>query len=170
MDGFSIWHVLLIAVVLYLLRPLISGFRQEVSEGSSHRGSSHGVPVAGSIAYEWPSLDEYEFEVVGESHYQDVLRHLAGEHGTSSANAQHRAILIPYDNNRYDDKAVAVAINGQLVGHLSREDARSFRRRLGQKGLSGQSTSCGALVVGGWVDRAGEKKSYGVKLDIKPFE
>ena len=78
------------------------------------------------------------------------------------------ALLVPDDSNKYDDKAVRVDIEGSTVGHLSREDARSFRRRLGAKRLSGQITSCRAIICGGGV-RDGEKCKYGVYLNIKEF-
>jgi len=53
---------------------------------------------------------------------------------------------------------------------FSQEDARSFRRRLGRKKLSGAVTTCDAIVVGGGTRRSGEKLHYGVKLDMRPFE
>ena len=81
---------------------------------------------------------------------------------------EYKALLIPDNGNKYDDKAVRVDIEGMTVGHLSREDARSFRRRLGAKKLTGQITSCKAIVCGGGV-RNGEKWKYGVSLNIKEF-
>lgn len=123
--------------------------------------------------YSWPSLMEFEFEVVGESYYQPALAKLAVDHARISAGADEikplTAHLIPDDYNEYDDKAVRVEINGLHVGYLSREDARSFRRRLGAKKLTGQITTCGALITGGHV-KDGKKMSYGVVLDIQPFE
>jgi hypothetical protein len=107
---------------------------------------------------------------VGEAQYQEAIRRLAGDHGTSSADAEHEAEIVPEDDNRFDPKAVAVRIRGERVAYLSRSDARSFRRRLGQRQLSGQTTSCRACICGGGTRRNGEKLFYGVKLDIKPFQ
>jgi hypothetical protein len=170
MSDFSLWQLVLILVVLYFfVRPLVAGYKKGRSGEDSSHSERKPVSQRGESAFRWPSRDEYEFDIVGESHHQMVLSRLAGDHGTESARAEHEAILVADDNNPHDEKAVAVFMSGELVGHLSRDDARSFRRRLSQKGFSGQATSCGALVVGGWVDRSGQKMHYGVKLDIKPF-
>ncbi|WP_162569180.1 hypothetical protein [Variovorax sp. SRS16] len=99
-----------------------------------------------------------------------MLQRLAGDHGTDSADADCEAALRPNDQNRYDKSAVEVLVSGQRVGFMSREDARSFRRRLGHKKLTGQTTYCNARVVGGWTDAQGAKKHYGLKLDLKTFD
>ena len=123
--------------------------------------------------FAWPALNEFEFEVVGESYYQSALASLASEHPDSDSFSEAAkpltAYLIPDDFNQYDDKAVRVEINGLHIGYLSREDARSFRRRLGAKKLTGQTTICGALITGGHVVD-GKKMHYGAILDLKPFE
>lgn len=120
----------------------------------------------------WPALNQFDFEVVGESYYQPALAKLATDHATTSAGADEikplTAHLIPDDYNEYDDKAVRVEINGLHIGYLSREDARSFRRRLGAKKLTGQITTCGAIITGGHI-KDGKTMSYGAALDIQPF-
>lgn len=122
-----------------------------------------------SASTEWPASGDYDFEVVGESNYQKTLRRIAGDHGSKSARVECKAEIIPENNNPYDSKAVAVKIENQLVGYLARDEARMFRRRLGQKGLSGKTTTCAAIVVGGGTRNNGEILFYGVKLDLKPF-
>jgi hypothetical protein len=57
----------------------------------------------------------------------------------------------------HDPKAVAIRIDEIPVGYLAREDARSYRRRLGQKSLSGVNATCEAIVVGGGTRRNGKK-------------
>lgn len=162
------------AVLLFIGRSMLAGFRQGTrgAAGDSDRDTrATGRTVElQEPAFKWPSIGEFEFEVVGESHHQDALRHLAGDHGTVSADAEYEAVLVPQDDNPHDNKAVAVYLRGLHVGHLSRDDARSFRRRLGQMKLTGQVTACDALIVGGWVDRIGKRMHYGVQLDLKPFE
>jgi len=123
-----------------------------------------------SSGFHWPALGYFEFDVVGESHYQTALKNLAGTHGEKSPDKECQAVLIPEDNNQHDDKAIRVDIDRMTIGYLSRDDARSFRRRLGAKKLGGQTTSCDAMIVGGFVMKNGERASYGVKLDIKPFD
>jgi hypothetical protein len=123
-----------------------------------------------SQEFHWEGKGDFYFEVVGESNYQRALAKLAGEHGLTSADKQFRATLLLEDSNNHDSSAVAVQLEGATVGYLSRADARSYRRRLGQKGLSGVDATCDALIVGGGTRKRGEKLLYGVKLDIKPFE
>lgn len=137
------------------------------------RPSTSGKPQAARAvapALTWPALGEYEFEVVGESHYQRALKALAGDHGDDAADVQTTAVLVPYDSNPYDDKAVKVLIDGHEVGHLSRDDARGYRRRLAAKKQGMVPAQCGALIMGGFIGRDGERASYGVRLDMKPFE
>lgn len=136
-----LWQLVLIGVVLYfVVRPLVAGYKQGRSGEDSPHSERKPVRRRGESVFRWPSRDEYEFEVVGESHHQMALSRLAGDHGTESASAEHEAMLVPDDNNPHDEKAVAVFVSGELVGHLSRDDARSFRRGLSQKGFSGQAT------------------------------
>ena len=131
-------------------------------------GSSH--TLSSIQEFHWEGKGDFDFEVVGESNYQRALAAFADDHGTSSAEKHLRATLLLEDSNRHDSKAVAVQVEGTTVGYLSRADARSYRRRLGQKRLSGVDATCDALVVGGGTSKNGEKLFYGIKLDIKPFE
>lgn len=124
--------------------------------------------AAPSGLFHWPG-DGYEFAIVGASFYQDALKTIAGEHSGKMARVSTIAHLVPDPDNPYDDKAIRIDIRGMTVGHLSREDARSFRRRLGGKKLVPVTTTCDAEVWGGNTDRHGKEWGYGVKLDIKPF-
>lgn len=131
--------------------------------------------ASGTQCFAWPSLMQFDFEVVGESYYQDAIHKIAKQQEAEAVNNPEAltqpltAYLIPDDNNPYDDKAVQIDIDGMKVGHLSRADARSFRRRLGAKKLTGHITTCGAKIIGGYV-KDGKQLSYGVMLDIKPFD
>lgn len=66
--------------------------------------------------------------------------------------------------------AIAVHITGHHVGYLSAEDAPRFRRRLKAKGLTGLTTSCDAIIVGGYKMRDGNRAFLGVQLDLRPFD
>jgi hypothetical protein len=125
-------------------------------------------PVSTS-SFEWPATGGCYFDIVGESHYQPALEEIAGDHGDKGVHKSCKAFLIQEDDNQHDNKAVRVEINGYTIGYLDRESARSFRRRLGAKHLSGQITSCGAEIKGGWIMENGQRASYGVALDIKDF-
>jgi hypothetical protein len=118
--------------------------------------------------FEWPPTGHYDFEIVGETYYQSAIKKLAEQNDEPVYEKEYKALLVPDDGNKNDDKAVRVDIEGMTVGHLSGEDALSFRRRLGAKKLAGQITSCKAIICGGGV-RNGEKCKYGVYLNIKEF-
>jgi hypothetical protein len=161
--------VVLLIVAFVALVLIKSGALKHAKSTRQGRGLSSSAQDS-TPALHWPALGDFEFEVVGESNYQAAIASLAGNHGTQSADLQCVAAIEPEDDNPHDPKAVLIRIQGKVVGYLSRQDARSFRRRLGQKGLSGRVTTCDALIVGGGTRRSGEKLHYGVKLDIKPFE
>lgn len=120
--------------------------------------------------HEWQQPGFFGFDIVGESHYQEALAKLAGEHGKYASEKRCLAHLIPENDNPYDNKAVRVDIDGMTVGYLDRDTARSFRRRLGAKKLTGQTTTCQAELKGGYVMRDGNKASYGVALNLKEFD
>jgi hypothetical protein len=125
--------------------------------------------------HHWPQTADFAFEVVGESFYQDNIAKIADAHATENDDEEFRdfeiakAYLIPDDLNPYDNKAVRVDIDGKTVGHLGKDDARSFRRRLAAKKLSNQITTCDAMIIGGYT-KDDEQKSYGIALDMQPFE
>jgi len=162
--------LIILALIVFVAWKALSGKKAAAAATAKTRRPSKLGSENVSQAFHWDGKGDFEFEIVGESHYQNVLASLAGEHGTESAEAQHKAILVMEDANPHDPKAVAVLISGKTVGYLAREDSRSYRRRLGQKRLSGVNATCDAIVVGGGTRRNGEKLFYGVKLDIKPFE
>ena len=157
-----------LAVVWLFVRPSKSEQREMAARATTPTQGSSDQTVGET--FHWPKLGDFDFEVVGELNYQKTLATLAGAHGDRSAGLECVAYLVPEDDNRHDPKAVAVQISGRTVGYLSREDARTFRRRLGQKGLGGRISSCDACIVGGGTRKSGEKLFYGVRLDVKPFE
>jgi len=149
-----------------------AGLPSETIQGRTRSGKEvHPVEVAD---YRWSDDGNFDFEVVGESYYQSDLRVLAGEHDDKGCRVYGTAVLMPENDNPHDDKAIAVYVKvaenepGRKVGHLSRHDARSFRRRLGAKGLTNKPTLCDAVIVGGKLMK-GQRQNYGVWLDMKPF-
>ena len=163
----TIVALLLIAAVAWVL---IKSGGLKLSNSPARRGSQSAASTNATPALHWPALGAFEFDIVGESNYQAAIAAVASEHGMQNTDVQCVAVLEPEDGNPHDPKAVRVQIQGKVVGYFSRQEARSFRRRLGQKRITGRVTTCDALVVGGGTRRNGEKLYYGVKLDIKPFE
>jgi HIRAN domain len=108
----------------------------------------------------------YQYEVVGESHYQGELEAICGGRTEEGVELKQVAVLINDDGNRYDPNAVAVYIGKHRVGHLPRHEAPEFRKRMALINPTGVSVGCRAIVRGGW-DRGGKDVgSFGVWLDV----
>lgn len=60
--------------------------------------------------------------VVGTSHYQPALLELSGRQGDEEVRLTKVAVLVPEPDNPHDPNAIAVKIDGRLVGYLSREE------------------------------------------------
>jgi hypothetical protein len=89
-------------------------------------------------------------------------------HWPGNAEEKCLALLVCDDANPFQDKAIAVFIDGQLVGYLSHNDALRLRRNLGRMDLVGQLTSCDAVIRGGGLWN-GKRLSYAVWLDLQPY-
>lgn len=105
-----------------------------------------------------------EVEVVGESYYQPALERAAGGRNEWSAREPVDAMLVPEFHNPTDKNAIAVYVDGAVVGHLSRRIAPSYRPVVERAWGMGFVLTCGAVVVGGW-DRGGDDRgSFGIVL------
>jgi hypothetical protein len=95
-----------------------------------------------------------DLEVVGESFYQDVLWRLCG--GTVGERVRFGivAVLVPEPANPYDRNAIAVQVNGEVVGYLARATAQEYlpglRRLMSARG--GYIALQGVMVGGGYYD------------------
>jgi hypothetical protein len=101
-------------------------------------------------------------EVVGESRYQTELRTIVDRVGRDVL-----AVLTPEPTNPYDPNAVAVMVNGVLVGYLPREIAPDFQpavMRLQQR--ENLPIALRGRIVGGEPDRP----SLGIWLDHDPTD
>jgi hypothetical protein len=165
--GMSMEIILALAVVFTLYLFFSKKPKSPPKAQSLPPAASNSYPGP-TPAFHWPYRG-FDFEVVGESFYQSNLRALAGNHGDDFVGIECKAILYPDDANEHDNKAVAVYIDNHQVGNLSRGDARSFRRRLAARRLTGQATSADAIIGGGGI-RNGERCPYGVWFDMTPFE
>lgn len=151
MTDFAPLIILVLVVLAIIFRP-----RKKTSSVTSI-----SMP---SPAHYWDDSKLFDFQVVGESHYQEAL---AATVRALAPNRKVIATLIPDNSNAHDDQAVRVELYGQHVGYLGRDDARGFRQRLTAKKLSGQITSCEAEIRGGGKKRNGEEMLYGVFLRLK---
>jgi hypothetical protein len=95
-----------------------------------------------------------DLEVVGELAYQAALWRLCS--GAPGDRVRHDivAVLVPEPTNPYDANAIAVQIDGQLVGYLSRATAQEYL--VGLKNLmserGGYIALRGVIVGGGYYD------------------
>ena len=115
---------------------------------------------------ELPGPGTFEIEVVGESHYQEALEQICGGRSEESARFVTTAVLVLDDDNPYDAKAVRMEIDGHVVGHMSRENARQYRKKLKEAGHPRITASCKAIIVGGWERADGDRGYFGVRLDL----
>jgi hypothetical protein len=102
----------------------------------------------------------FSVDVVGVSQYQSVLEAAAGQ------GAPVVATLVLEDSNPYDDQAVAVHLNGQRAGYLSRANARLYRADLAAVGEPRLTVRVKARIVGGFATERGERAHFGLKLDL----
>ena len=108
----------------------------------------------------------FTVEVVGESNYQDALERICGGRTEDGHKLEVEARLELQNDNPYDSKAVAVVIDGDLIGYLDRNTARSFRKALAAVAPKASVATCSALIVGGWEREDDDLGHFGVRLDL----
>jgi hypothetical protein len=105
----------------------------------------------------------FELRVAGSLHYQADLDAIAGGRRDAPVYFRTNATVFAEDGNVHDPNAVAVEIDGRLVGYIHREDAAAFRAELATIAGPG-AVACRALIENGWPD-------WYVKLDAdRPLE
>jgi len=113
-----------------------------------------------------PGPGRFAVEVVGTSHHQESLEAICGGRSKDGVRFKTTAVLVLEDENPHDKKAVRVEIDGYAVGHLSRENAREYRKQLKKAGHPKITASCAALIVGGWDRGGGDRGHFGARLDL----
>lgn len=110
----------------------------------------------------------YAVKLVGEAYYQSALDSVCGGRTEDGHARECIAVLVPEPRNPHDRNAVAGWIEGQQVGHLSRDDAHRYQpvaRRLSAIDAVG---ACAALILGGWDRGRNDTGHYGVTLSLAP--
>ncbi len=110
----------------------------------------------------------FEFDIIGESHYQDSLKELYGGGTLDGHKKEVEATLIHDDASQSDDRAVSVSVDGKTVGFLDRTLARNFRARMNLLGAPGVPAVCQAMIVDEWDGGDGNVDHFEVKLDLPP--
>lgn len=99
----------------------------------------------------------YTQEVVGEASYIDNLRKIVGTSGKEVRLEGLTATLVHEPDNQHDSNAVAIKINGMVVGYLPRAAAKKHIATIKD------TITCPAIIIGGGKDRP----NYGVWLSYK---
>lgn len=100
--------------------------------------------------YEDVDPAEFPFEVVGESHHRAALISLLKKFGDAKAGTTEfqrvtaPAALVREPSNKFDKNAIAVHVDGQLVGYVPRDAAAELAGALGSNGRH----ECRALLQG----------------------
>lgn len=133
------------------------------------RGGSKPTPAT-PPAEQWllvPPRAQAVVPVVGEASYQPALESVArGRNARGVLVPDHRAVVTPEPQNRYDRNAVVVTIEGRTVGYLSREDAVTYGPVVRGARNAGRVIACEARLIGGWDRGRGDRGSIGVILHL----
>jgi hypothetical protein len=112
----------------------------------------------------------FAIDVVGVSRRQDVLAAIVKQHSGGGRTVTIDAVLVLEDSNPHDPNAVRVEIENELVGYLSRDNARRYRADLAAAGTHDAKVRCRSRIVGGFETASGERAHFGVRLDLPPME
>ncbi len=122
----------------------------------------------------WRHTRGYTFDVVGEGAYQKNLSKICGGKKEYGVKLECVALLITETGEH--GEAVRVDINGRTVGYLSRDHVTDYYSVLSKNGLSDESVSVRAKVVGGWKRYSYDEENdsedineghFGVKLNMR---
>src|SRR5215472_4809177 len=119
--------------------------RREVSVSTRHEATAVSVSLLGG---------QDDLEAVGELAYRDALWRLSGGILGDRIRRQIVAVLVPEPTNPYDANAIAVQIDGQVIGYLARATAQEYlpglQRLMSVRG--GYVALRGVIVGGGYYD------------------
>lgn len=162
---------LIAAVILYANRGKIAA--QETA-AKGHDGSQKNANSENEY-YAWPELGQFAFAVaISAQSYQDAIKQLAQENAInpnedSDFKAHILKVHLVVDNSNPFDDIVRIDINNCTIGYLNSDQVRSFHRRLDEKGLANQTTTCNAIITKN-EEVNGKTVSYSARLDIEPLE
>jgi HIRAN domain len=81
--------------------------------------------------------------VVGTSHYQDALLELSGRQADEDIRVEKVARFVAEPDNPHDPSAIAVKIDGRLVGYLSRDENKRWLDV-----VTGRDVAAEAMIAG----------------------
>lgn len=130
-------------------------------EAVANQPSGHQKPSRARVRWREGS---YPMEVVGESNYQRALQRICGKHNRHGHEVLVDAQLLREPQNPHDSNAVAVTINGDKVGYISRDQAVRVSMQMVEDGID--RVTCAAKIVGGWRTNQHDEGSFGVRLAV----
>ena len=134
--------------------------------GSSNQRPDEPGRVEQSSPLRLARDDEYSFEVVGESHRQDVFDEICGGKCDEGYELEVIAQLMLIEDNPYDANAGGVFLNGRLAAYVPRDFAPKIRADILRLKLGDQPIACNAIIVGGWDRGDGDEGHFGLKLSL----
>lgn len=105
-------------------------------------------------------------EAVGEASYQEPLVRITGSLAWEDVRCEVLAALVPEPDNAFDENAIAVQVNAETVGYLSRGDAIDYQPLVGELAAHGMVATCEAMICGRSVERGGTTKNLGIFLHL----
>jgi len=109
----------------------------------------------------------FTIEVTGSSHYLPSFEKICGRRTADCINRKTAAHLILENDNRSDNQAVRVSIEGYTVGYLPQAPARNLIYAVIGVGLEGSRIfECAAHIRGSWDKGLHKQGNFGVWLDI----
>lgn len=109
-----------------------------------------------------------EIEVKGEAAYQDNFVALVGTKREGGYDVAVTATLRREPTNRYDPNAVAVYVEGRLLGYVNRDDSAGMSLYLSriEAAAPGRPVEVAARIVGGWDRGRGAEGHYGLRVFV----
>lgn len=105
-------------------------------------------------------------DVVGESLRREAFDAYFGPRTEDGVRATVTVTLVHERTNAYDPNAVAVHLDGRMIGYIGRQGAAALAPVLDRIEAAGRVPYARASVRGGWDRGDGDEGEYGMTLDI----
>jgi hypothetical protein len=137
----------------------VGALRRELG-APAHTRLRHLVHTTAAADQELVTLPaDIEVDVIGESAHQDTLLALTGGRRSYAG-----ADVFTVAELAAGPREVEVRIDGMPVGHLTREDADTYRALFGYVEREDGTLTCEARIVGGWDRGRDDVGAFGVRV------
>lgn len=165
----TIFILILLGLGALAIRAIVCPKTEEKALVNDPKSLKKTLAVKSIMQSKHSEIDEYGFEysITGETYYQHALFDICQGDLKSKEYRKTEALLVREPENVHDKNAVAVKIDGNIVGHVPSEDAAHFNVLL--EGVS-DGLTCPAEIRGGRYKRDGNRLPYRVTLKISLCE